>query len=114
MADQVMTGRHPSRTLLALSAAFIAVLATVAVAVETGQESWPLVGSVTTGRIDFAGRAYERGDRAEEIQDGFVRVGTTAHGGDIYGEPGASTSTPVLIQVTQDDDIYWYGLVGGP
>lgn len=85
---------------------------TLSVRVESGY--WPLLPSATPSTIDFSGRVYLRGAEQDSVEEGWVRVGRTEHGGVIYGEKGSATSVPTGLDVVTRSRVVGYGLSGGP
>ena len=79
---------------------------------KTGQWSASLSDARAPGRIHFQGRDYDRGGSMRLPSDA-VKRGKTAGGGVIYLFEGA-VGTPTGIIVTDGDQAWGYGLVGGP
>lgn len=105
--------RRRVRTAAQSVAILLAVAGGVQVARVHAQDGeWTLFPSAAPLRFHFAGRDYDRGTQAEPTPDLVVR-GKTAGGGAIY-VPAAETGTVVVLYVRDGDDLWTYGLVGGP
>jgi len=79
---------------------------------EQGWE-WRWTPSEAPGKIHFGGRDYSRGDPGGSIGPDDVRAGLTPGGGVIY-RPRDSRGTPVVIEVATEEEVFSYGLMGGP
>lgn len=72
---------------------------------------------VPPDRVRFHGRVYKLSGPAAEPADLSADekpVGNVAMGGVVYVSTNAYQETPVTIEVAYAEDVYGYGLVGGP
>lgn len=73
---------------------------------------WTLVPSAAPPKVEYDGRDYDRGGERDSVPDGAVASGETMGGGTIYAfaDPGTQT----IIYVADGEDVWTYGLLGGP
>jgi hypothetical protein len=106
--------RHPLATA-SLAIVLLVVLCVGArlawVHAETGVWAWSTSDARAPSRIELEGRAYDRGLLDDHLEDGAVRRGETPGGAPVYA---LSPGTQTLVWVVDGDDVWRYGLVGGP
>ncbi len=81
---------------------------------DTGQWALSFSEAGAPSRIDFDGRAYDRGDRVS-LPDAAIPSGGTPGGGTIYrASEDEGLHEVTIIYVSDGHDAWAYGLVGGP
>ena len=75
---------------------------------------WTLTPSAAPPKIEFEGRAYDRGgEESGGVPRDSVLRGETLGGGQIF-KSGGETGTSTLVFVKDGPRVYVYGLMGGP